>query len=240
MKQFAKRWVNKLGLDLRRYSSTEEFWFKKFIERHNIGLVLDVGANKGQYHSFLRHAGYAGRVISFEPLSEAYSELLMKSRTDPLWDIVPRCAVGESDGIIELNVSKNGVSSSILPIRKVHLDNAPDSRYIGAEKVECFSLKSLWPALKMVGDTPVLLKIDSQGYEDRILRGLGEFVAGVAAVQLELSSVELYSGQLLLPDMIKEMSEYGYRMEALFPAFISPKTGQVLQYEGFFVRSPVK
>src|SRR5690242_20492587 len=57
------------------------------ITHHRIDTVIDVGANTGQYASALRKAGYTGRIISFEPLSEAYAELEKKSRPDPKWRV---------------------------------------------------------------------------------------------------------------------------------------------------------
>ena len=36
---------------------------------------MDVGANAGQFEELLRHRGYAGRIISFEPVKEVFREL---------------------------------------------------------------------------------------------------------------------------------------------------------------------
>jgi FkbM family methyltransferase len=46
-----------------------------FIENRGINLVLDVGANVGQFGLSLRNRGYAGQIMSFEPVSDAFNEL---------------------------------------------------------------------------------------------------------------------------------------------------------------------
>jgi hypothetical protein len=62
------------------------------LRQFKIDLVLDVGANMGQFASEIRHCGYAGRIVSFEPLSQAHGQLLQSSAGDSLWEAYPRCA----------------------------------------------------------------------------------------------------------------------------------------------------
>lgn len=52
----------------------------------DIGVVLDVGANKGQYAAGLRNRyQFAGEIHSFEPLSAAFAELATRSAKDARW-----------------------------------------------------------------------------------------------------------------------------------------------------------
>ena len=60
---------------------------------------------------------------------------------------------------------------------------------------------------------------------------LGEF----AAIQLELSSVELYEGQPLEDELTELLSDHGYVLWSMEPGMSGPD-GRMLQYDGLFVR----
>jgi len=69
-----RQYARKLGFDVVKYRPTRHPLARtRFLfERFGIDLVLDVGANTGQYARQLRHTGYRGRIVSFEPLASAY------------------------------------------------------------------------------------------------------------------------------------------------------------------------
>ena len=55
------------------------------LELHGITVVLDVGANEGQYGVQLRRSGYGGRIVSFEPGSEAHASVTACAAADEKW-----------------------------------------------------------------------------------------------------------------------------------------------------------
>ncbi|MFY7886822.1 MAG: FkbM family methyltransferase, partial [Dolichospermum sp.] len=96
LKKTIKKLARSLGVDLKRYNvqTSEAAKMQRLLAYHNIDLVFDVGANIGQYAKLLRELGYSGRIVSFEPLSSAYSQLKAVSEKDPLWEIAPQTAIG--------------------------------------------------------------------------------------------------------------------------------------------------
>lgn len=196
--------------------------------------VLDIGANIGQYGSALRASGYRGRIVSCEPLSDAYAHISRRSERDASWTVV-RTAVGDAPGQTTINVSANSYSSSLLPMTAAHRDAAPGSEFVRSETVPVTTVRDL-VADHGVDPARALLKIDTQGYESAVLDGAGDLVGRFAAIALELSFVPLYEGQALYDDLVARLTAAGYSLYGLEPGFGDPDTGRMLQCDGLFVR----
>lgn len=237
-KAIIQRALRRLGYDLHRHIPvlSGEAQRSAILRHLRIDLVLDVGANAGQFARSLRDSGFSGRIVSFEPLEAAHRALLAASAGDDRWEVAEKAAIGHRRDEIDLHVSANSVSSSALEMLDSHLRSAPDSRYVGVERVAMRRLDDV--ALPHVGaDARVLLKIDTQGTEDRVLEGASGILARVTAIQLELTLVPLYAEQKLLPQMLEQLTGLGFSPWALWPAFVEPASGRSLQVEGIFVRS---
>lgn len=236
IKQGLKRIFNMAGLEVRRFHP-EESQLARLVTvlRHiHADVVFDVGANEGQFSRELRAGGYHGRIISFEPLSEAFSKLSLASVGDEKWEIHPRCAIGSREGEVEINISSNSVSSSILPMLSAHSEAAPGSVYLGREKVSITTLDIVAPQY-LDGYESVVLKIDTQGYELQVLDGASKILPYVKAILMEVSFVPLYGGQSLWNESIEYLQSKGFELWALEPVFVDPKTGRILQMDALFV-----
>src|SRR5690242_4792078 len=122
LESWIRRTANRCGVDITRYrpAASESGRLAAMFAHHGVNLVLDVGANVGQFAQGLRRAGYSGRILSFEPLAQAHGRLLSAARSDPNWTIAPRVAIGDQEGEIEIHVSGNSVSSSVLDMLERH------------------------------------------------------------------------------------------------------------------------
>jgi FkbM family methyltransferase len=197
--------------------------------------VLDIGANIGQYASALRSSGFDGRIISCEPLPDAFAHLSRRSGSDRRWTTL-HTAVGAERGNLTINVSANSYSSSVLTMTDAHLDAAPGSQTIGAEHVTVTTVADI-AAQHEVEPAHTLLKVDTQGYEGPVLDGAGGLLSRFAAVQLEMSFVALYGGQLLFAELNERLEAAGFGIYALDPGFADPRTGRMLQCDGLYVRT---
>lgn len=201
----------------------------------DVDTVLDVGANIGQYASALRHSGYRGRIVSFEPLSDAYAHLRARASRDAHWS-VENTAVGAASASMSINVSANSYSSSALLVTANHLNAAPDSKVIRVEEVPVTTVIELCDR-HAAKPARTLLKVDTQGYEAAVLDGAGGLLRQFAAIQLELSVVPLYTGQQLSDELTNRLEAAGFTLFGLEPGIADPVTGRLLQYDGFFVRA---
>jgi len=234
--KMVKRAFRAAGLDVRRWSlqSSVEYQLQRILQLTEIDLVLDVGANLGQFARSLRDVGYRGTIVSFEPLASAYKFLVAEAHNDSNWVIHERCAVGAETGMIEINVAQNLVSSSVLPILNYHLSAAPLSRYQGKESVPLVTLNS---AAKTYIEEKrnIFLKIDTQGYEWEVLNGASDIMSNITGALIELSLVSLYEGGKLWNEVISRMESYGFKLWNIQPDFTDPRDGRTLQVDGIFI-----
>jgi len=206
----------------------------KLLRDHRISVVLDVGANTGQYTGALRRAGYRGRVVSFEPVSSAYVRLARNAKRDRGWTAV-RMALGERNHDAPIHVSGDSRASSLLKMLPAHLAVASYFQTRGQELIPVRTLDSV------LGDhvgrrDRAFLKIDAQGYELKVLQGARKSLRRIAGLQLEMSLVPLYRGETLLPKMVALLGRLGFSLMSLEYGFCDPRTGRMLQVDGIFFR----
>lgn len=230
-----KKILRVLGIQAHRYrpKDTFEYSIRRLLDSLDVDLVIDVGANDGAYGRFLRNLGYRGAVLSFEPSSEARRALQREAAKDDNWFVAPQLAVGDMVGEAVLNLSDNSRSSSLMEMNDVHREAAPTSRYVDAERVRVSTLDRELDG--WFADYPrMFLKVDVQGFERAVLAGASETLERVAAVQVELSTIELYEGQALFDELSELLLSRGFSLFCLEPRFRHPETGRLLQFDAVF------
>ncbi|MBC6994164.1 FkbM family methyltransferase [Neolewinella lacunae] len=230
------RWGQQMGFDIRRYPTRLLRNRSQLLQTQGIDLILDVGANKGQYAQELRSIGYQGEIYSFEPLAEAYGILANAAAKDPLWKVF-NYGLGLSEETISINVASNLASSSILEFEPSHKSAAPNIGYLRKESISIKALDEVAPSLKLDG-RKVFLKIDTQGYEEKVLKGASNTLQNhITGLQIELSLTPVYTGEWLYEDIILHLKQYGYELYSMEPGLCDENTGRMLQFDGVFFRS---
>jgi FkbM family methyltransferase len=229
--------LRRAGLTLHRYSpeTVSEARLQALLAHHQIDLVIDVGANSGQYAIALRRAGYAGQILSFEPLRDAWQQCTANASRDSLWSVAPQMALGATEGRVEIHVASNSVSSSILPMHETHRAAAADSSYVGIEsadlrRLDCVARETIEQAHRP------FLKIDTQGYEREVLEGATDVLDRLWGIQLEISLTPLYEGSPTLVEILSFMEHRGFVPQALLPGFSDLTSGRMLQVDALFFR----
>jgi FkbM family methyltransferase len=216
--------LNRLGYDLRRLNEVEPdpmpYLLRSALSVYGIDLVIDVGANRGQWGASLRQGGYQGQIVSFEPVSGARDALaqIAAQATRMTWK-VRREALGDSDDAgAPMNVAALDQHSSLLqPSPEVLASYGDTYGVVRIESVPVARLDSIWDEVVPPG-ARVMLKTDAQGYDMRIIRGAGEKLALVSCVLLEVSLRPAYVGSDNgLRDVLNHLEEYGFRLAGLSP-----------------------
>lgn len=224
-----RRVMRAVGYDVHRFQTQRLELSRRLLRDLDVGLVLDVGANEGQYAQELRGMGYDGPMWSFEPGREAFSELERVSSGDALWQVFD-LALGAKAGSEELHISRNSVSSSLLPMAALHERVASNSAYIASEQVTVRTLDEI-----SVPDTPLWLKIDTQGSEWDVLRGAQNTLPRVRFLQLEISFASLYVGQPDYRSLLATVLDYDFKPIYVESA-LQDSWGRMLQIDVLFER----
>jgi FkbM family methyltransferase len=216
---------------------------RALIARYDIDLVVDVGANFGQFHDTVRDAvGFTGPIVSFEPVSSFRSQLEARRHLDPNWHVEP-VALGSASQSAVINVMESpGLSSlkdpdlaamqSLLP--------APDRTGLAAtETIEVRRLDEIAPRHAALASAKrALLKTDTQGFDVEVLRGAGAFLSQTSAVQVELSVLPIYANAPGYQEVIAELQQLGFDLSGMFPVTLD-RDLRVIEFDGIFVRRPV-
>ncbi len=235
IRHWAKRLIRKTGYLVEPYNIYRDPAALRMtlLSLKGINVVLDIGANAGQFALGLRHDGYEGRIISFEPVAQVYENLAANARGDTKWETV-NCALGSFDGMAEINVSLNTVSSSLLNMLPRHLEGAPESRYVRQEEISVRRIDSIVDSYLSEGER-AFAKIDAQGFERQIIEGGEGSMDRICGMQLEMSLAPLYQGETLIGDMIGFLSEKNYALVSIEPAYWDLVTHELLQVDGIFL-----
>lgn len=192
------------GIQLKVAPSLEHFGVLKAID---FDLLLDVGANRGQFSLITRCLHPSVPIRAFEPLeSEAlvYRSLFSSDSRVELLGV----GLGESEGSFDMHVSGRTDSSSLLPIGEMQARLFPNTAEVGVRRVEVRRLDGIpevWQAA-----SKILLKLDVQGFELAVLRGAVSALRHCQWVYVECSHVPLYVGQALYSDVAEFLSAQGF------------------------------
>ena len=204
-----------------------------FLDHYGIKVLLDVGANTGQYASLMRSIGYQGKIISFEPLSSAFEELKIKVDSDHNWQ-GENFALGSIEEQAKIHIAGNSYSSSLLDILPSHIDFDANSKYIAEETIKIKRLDDIYHLYCQPNDV-VMLKIDTQGFEKNVLLGAKNSLLSITLLQLEISIQPLYENEVLFVEMVNFLQEIGFDLFTLENGIRDPKTGKLLQVDGIFL-----
>ncbi|MFM8635065.1 MAG: FkbM family methyltransferase [Planctomycetia bacterium] len=209
--------------------------FAYHLQRLGITRMLDVGSNSGQFATKMRRLGFAGVIYSVEPQASAYMQLLAAAHRDLLWFPLARQAAGDQRQFTDLRLSENGWSSSLLDVHANHVRADRATRCVGSESIFVNTASRLFHSDLM--PRVEALKIDVQGYEDRVLDGYLPFLENVRLLLLELSAVECYCGGMDMFALDERLvARHGFSRVSLEPSYYDDTRGVVQRYDGIYFR----
>lgn len=175
-------------------------------------LVIDVGANRGQFALLARHLWPTARIASFEPLPGPAAICKSAMNSDERFTLF-EAAVSTKAGNSTINVTSEDDSSSLLPLGEEHQrlygSTVASTLTVNTDRLSAFVAPNTCP-------DSCLLKIDTQGFELEVLKGSEELLPRVQHIYAELSFIELYRGQPLASEVVSFLHTKGYQLTGVF------------------------
>jgi FkbM family methyltransferase len=241
-----KRLIERLfGVEIERLSSKTFFvvdpskraqaWYsyratlQSILEKLDVNHVLDVGANAGQFGQIVR-TFYPGRISSFEPVATVFESLLTTIASDEKWD-AHQYALGRNAGMEHVHVSELSQFCSLLKTNDYCV--ARFGQATAGTKEESIRIRRLDEVLDEIAPRPakarIYLKLDTQGYDIEVFKGLGDRLSDVVALQSEVSLIPIYEHMPHWTESILEYEKAGFGVAAMYP--ISTDSGRVVEYD---------
>ena len=197
-----------------------------------LDLIIDIGANRGQFSLLARLYNPTARIISFEPLpspAQTYRNVFVSDERVTLF----QSAIGPEQGNVPIHISARDDSSSLLPISDLQAQTFSGTAEVGTTSVAVAPLSRFLQADDIVSRT--LLKIDVQGYEYNALQGCESLLSRFTYIFCECSFVELYSGQQLAPAVIAWLASHGFLIKGIYNPCYN-RVGLAIQADFLFER----
>jgi hypothetical protein len=86
----------------------------------------------------------------------------------------------------------------------------------------------------------LLVKIDTQGFEDKVISGGRSTIRRARVAIIEVSFVPLYDGQPLFPDIYDAMKGLGHTFVGVLDVMRDSRTSRVLQADAVFMGGDVE
>jgi FkbM family methyltransferase len=207
-----------------------------WLEELKVRTVLDVGAHVGESAERFRRLFPESRIYSFEPQSDCYLELERAFGRKPNH----RCfnlALGDAPGTATMYRSAFSPSSSLRRMASQHKEEFPFTAEEHQITVAVSTLDEVSSTLVL--EDPILLKIDTQGFEREVLLGAKRVLPRVRLIVVETSFVPLYEGQPLFPTIYSLMADQGFEYAGSLHQLRSPRDGTPLQQEALFLNRNV-
>ena len=232
-----------LGIDFRFVKNLESVKIRekqqkeldgfRILSNYEFKVILDVGANTGQFAKVARAFCPDATIYSFEPLPDIYSQLVEELAIDH--NAIPvNSAISNFSGTADMFQSNFSASSSLLPMAKLHKEEMPHSASSKKVKVRIDKLDDWIIKNNVKLDHDLLIKMDVQGNELKVIEGGINVLQRAKLLIIEVSFYELYHGQALFDDIYEVLKKNGFTYKGNLGQYQSQKSNNILFADALF------
>lgn len=237
LKKSIKKIFGLFGIDIRR-SQNNDLLKIRWLKNLGINTVIDVGANTGQFASTIHEYLPKAKIISFEPLLDCYKDLINNMKSVDDFRAYNYAVADVNVENFDMHRSSSSPSSSLLKMCNLHKKLFP---YSDGESIEKVNIRRLDDIINDTDIVPeILLKIDVQGTEDKVINGANKVLSKTKVVLLETSFEMLYENQVLFDSIYKMLSSLGFSYKGNWNELRNPEGGELIQADSIFIRENFK
>ncbi|NJO15248.1 MAG: FkbM family methyltransferase [Thioploca sp.] len=235
IKPTIKRLFNVFGVDIVKLNQSPQ---QTLLGIHSLPIqtVIDVGANTGQFARYISNLFPQAKLYCFEPLTKPFQQLEAWAQHQKNQIITLNLALGEEEGIKKmfLHIDHNP-SSSLLATTEIAANLFPQTTRQEEVSVKLTTLDSAYHQFFPNLMDDILIKLDVQGYEEKVILGGKEIFSRAKACILEISLDKLYQEQahfkniLIMLDNLK--FDYAGNLSQIYA-----KDGHVIYFDAIFVK----
>ena len=218
-----------IGYDIVRRRKRDYIWLQEL----EIRTLLDIGANVGQYASEMRKIFPKAQIYSFEPLKDCFKQLNENMKNDARFQAL-NCALSDEPGETQINRNEHSPASSLLKLGDLHRKHYTYAVATRSETIRVECLDKMAGQLKI--ETPLMIKMDVQGFEDKVIAGGVKTIRKAKILIVETSFEELYEGQPLFDDIYEKLKELGFIYYSNNHQVLSDTDRRVLQENSVFIK----
>ena len=206
---------------------------KPWIHELNITTIIDIGANVGQFATSINAVLPNAQIYSFEPIPDCFQQLQASMANVPNFTAF-NIGIGDRADNLVFQCNSYSQSSSFLEMTNLHKKAFPETFDSHPINVKIEKLDVV--AEKLVLTDSLLVKIDVQGYENKVLAGGEATIKRAKLIIIETSFATLYEGQPLFDDIYRQLKNWGFVYAGAFDQLYNPQNGKILQADSIFIK----
>lgn len=226
------RHVGRLGAwigDVSLYPLLHAPWFRRL----GVRTIIDIGANTGQFSKLCRFVMPTTHIIAFEPLPDCFIGLESTFAQDQHFTVF-NLALGEQAGEATFHRNDFTPSSSLLELAPVHKEAFPFAASTSDLAVPVRRLDDVVNPDNV--ERPILVKMDVQGFEGKVVRGGANVLAAATIVVAEVSFAQLYYGQTSFVELHDLLGGLGLRFAGAVNPLSNSNDGRIISQDCIFLR----
>lgn len=159
--------------------------------------IIDVGANVSQMTRLLLGMNPDARVLSFEP----------NQKLSPIGEI-KRVALSDTDGTADFFIPQDDAGWGTIEAGKGNISTATARYPVKTRRMETLidSGEISWNTLKH----PILVKIDTEGSEKRVVDGFGKYLGDITYLLIEVENSEQRGHNYDLTSLCLALAGHGF------------------------------